>query len=763
MMKRSKLVSVALLVLAVAAGAGCSSPEEKRQRRFEQAERYAAEGKYREAIIEYSVAVQIDPKFAQGRLRLATAYEKVGDVNRALGEVVRAADLLPEDDAVQLRAGNMLLSVRRNEDAVARARQVLQREPANVPALILLGRASAEVRESASALAMLERQVQALPDDPGLAESLGELHRGRGDHEAAEASFKRAITLAPDSLEPRQALAGYYFSVGRLDDAERTLKEAEPLAGDNIAVARDLAMLYFVSGRTAEAEETIQRVLAADPDEVRLRIALGDLYARTRRYDEAARTYASLATESSPTFAPASARTAYAEYLAGRKDAAYSRLENALTEMPDDTNLHTMKARLLLADRRFDESAAAAQDVLRREPDRFEALYVLGTIAVEQGRDDDAMPLLRRAVAAAPAAVGPKVQLGRLYLGAGDLRTALQFAEEAITAAPNEALPHLLLVRVLTAQGNAARAQQILAPLMKALPDSPEILAAAGDLGLLKNDLAAARREYEAAYAADPRSLLAVAGLAQLAVRENQGDRAVALVEKALAEHPDDPRFAWVAAETYLAVKQSAKAEAILRQAINSSQTSSFKAYGMLADLYYRAGRLDEAQREFSVMAEQQPGAVGPRTMLGIILELQGRPAEARTAYERVLQTTPDAAIAANNLAMLIVNTGGNLDMALSHAQTAKKAQPDNANINDTLGLVYLRKGLPSLAILPLEQSAAIDPRNAEFLLHLGQAYAGVGDKAKAREALGRAVAADPASKNAGEAKQALAALGSDT
>ena len=56
--------------------------------------------------------------------------------------------------------------------------------------------------------------------------------------------------------------------------------------------------------------------------------------------------------------------------------------------------------------------------------------------------------------------------------------------------------------------------------------------------------------------------------------------------------------------------------------------------------------------------------------------------------------------------------------------------------MDDTLGWIYYKKDLPSLAVRPLEDSLKKRPDNAEVLYHLGLTYAKLGDKAKARDAL---------------------------
>ena len=143
-----------------------------------------------------------------------------------------------------------------------------------------------------------------------------------------------------------------------------------------------------------------------------------------------------------------------------------------------------------------------------------------------------------------------------------------------------------------------------------------------------------------------------------------------------------------------------------------------------------------------------------------MILLTQGKSAEARIQFEKTVSIDPRAAVALNNLAYMDAEAGTNLDVALNRAQTAKAALPDDADVNDTLGWIYVKRGLPALAVAPLEQAIQKNPSNATYHYHLGMAYARAGDRDRARPALQRALQLSPAFENAVDAKQALAALG---
>src|SRR5437763_16464140 len=88
-MRRS--VTVRLLfscLLEAALLTGCSrNPNARKQEDFDRGEKYFAQGKYREAVIQYSHSDQIDPRVAQEHAQSAHADLKIGDRQRAYHEL----------------------------------------------------------------------------------------------------------------------------------------------------------------------------------------------------------------------------------------------------------------------------------------------------------------------------------------------------------------------------------------------------------------------------------------------------------------------------------------------------------------------------------------------------------------------------------------------------------------------------------------------------------------------------------------------------
>jgi Flp pilus assembly protein TadD len=179
----------------------------------------------------------------------------------------------------------------------------------------------------------------------------------------------------------------------------------------------------------------------------------------------------------------------------------------------------------------------------------------------------------------------------------------------------------------------------------------------------------------------------------------------------------------------------------------------------MLAALYLKEQRLDEARREFEAMAKRDPRAAGPRTMVGMIMEAQGKRDDAKRWYEATVAEMNNVPVVANNLAYIYAEQGVNLDVALQLAKTAKQQMPDNPDVDDTLGWVYYKKDLATLGVRSLEDSLAKKPNDAVVLYHLGLTYAKLGDNDKARTALTQALSVNPQLDGAETARRTLAAV----
>ena len=141
---------------------------------------------------------------------------------------------------------------------------------------------------------------------------------------------------------------------------------------------------------------------------------------------------------------------------------------------------------------------------------------------------------------------------------------------------------------------------------------------------------------------------------------------------------------------------------------------------------------------------------------LGTVYEAAGNWQEAENAYQKALAIDHENALAANNLAYLMLEHGGSVNVALTLAQTARKGLPGLPNSADTLGWAYYNNGAYSVAAPLFEDAVKKVPANLAYRYHLGMTYQKLNDTIQARAQFDKIISMDPKSPFADQARQAL-------
>jgi tetratricopeptide (TPR) repeat protein len=350
------------------------------------------------------------------------------------------------------------------------------------------------------------------------------------------------------------------------------------------------------------------------------------------------------------------------------------------------------------------------------------------------------------------------VELANLQLSSRNTDGSLKFAEDAFKNYPNSAEVRLALIRGLLARKDFARADREIKALLVASPKDARAHVQAGVLAAAKSDVPAARASFDRAIGLDAASPEALAGHIALDLNAKNFESAKARIRQRLDTGVQSPEMLLLAARTYASAGDLQSAEQMLKRAIEQEPTF-LSAYAMLGQLYVSQRKLDEARREYDALAQRHSRPVGALTMSGIISQVQGQLPLARQRFEQAVAADSHAAVAANNLAWIYVESGEKLGEAMKLAQTAAEALPESAEVLDTLGWVYYKNDLPALAISPLTRAVEKDPKHAVYHYHLGMAQAKAGNTPHAQRSLSRALELGSALPWAKDARAALSSL----
>jgi putative PEP-CTERM system TPR-repeat lipoprotein len=754
-MRRVCITVLAAIAIAMTAAACSKDPQKAKVEYFESGNRYFEQKKYQEAVVEYRNAIQQDPKYGEARYKLAETYAKLDDARNAYREYIRAADLLPSNAEAQLRAGTLLLLAGQYEDARTRADKVLVTQPKHIEAQVLRANALAGLKNMEAAIEEINEAIALDPNKATTYANLGALEQVRGRGPEAEAAFKKAIEADPKSVIALLAYSNFLIATDRGQEAEASIKQALAIDAKNPLANRALAALYMGSNRREDAEPVLKTL--AEGGDASSRMQLADYYLGMNRPNDALPLLEALAKDSTH-LAEAKARIAAIQFAQGKKPEANKTVDEVLAKQPNNAMLLLAKARLLLADRNVNEAVVKVKAAVQADPRSIAAHYMLGSLQVSRGEAEEAMGSFREVLKLNPRAVAAQLQLSQLELTRGGTESSLQLAQDAVSNAPDNPLARLMLVRSLTARGELARADTEVKALLTKFPNAAAVHAQSGMIALQRQDIAVARRAFDKALSLDQNSMDALTGLVMLDIGTRQPAEAIKRIEERLTRTPNAANVHMLAARAKLANKDQAGAEVSLRKAIELD-SSLLQAYGLLGGIYLSQKKPDEAIAEFERVVAKQPKNISAHTMIGMILQAQGKGAEAQKRYEQIVSMDSRAAVASNNLAWMYAEADINLDQALTLAQAAKAQLPDQPEVNDTLGYVYLKKNLATLAVPPLRLSVEKDPKNPIYHYRLGVAYSKTGDKDGARKELQEALKLNSAFPGADDAKQILASL----
>ncbi|RZJ95726.1 MAG: tetratricopeptide repeat protein, partial [Brevundimonas sp.] len=152
--------------------------------------------------------------------------------------------------------------------------------------------------------------------------------------------------------------------------------------------------------------------------------------------------------------------------------------------------------------------------------------------------------------------------------------------------------------------------------------------------------------------------------------------------------------------------------------------------------------------------ADQNPDV---RFMRGAAYEALGRIDDAEAELWAALQAEPNSASVQNYLGYLWVDHNLRVAQGAELIARAHASQPDDGNIQDSLGWAQYRQGQYEQAVETLEGAVAKLPANPEINDHLGDAYWRVGRQREAGFQWRRVLSLDPDAEQRAAAERKLA------
>jgi tetratricopeptide (TPR) repeat protein/2-polyprenyl-3-methyl-5-hydroxy-6-metoxy-1,4-benzoquinol methylase len=291
------------------------------------------------------------------------------------------------------------------------------------------------------------------------------------------------------------------------------------------------------------------------------------------------------------------------------------------------------------------------ENILQTEPDHPVALHLLGVVALQSGKNDIAVDLIRKALAIKPDYADAHSNLGGALLQMREMDDAVSSYRESLALRPDHAEANYDLGFALQERGDLDDA---IASYRRALDIRPDYVEAFYNLGLalqkkgMPDDAIASYRE---ALTLQPGFAEAHNNLGNVLKEQGKLDDAVASYREALTIRPE------------LA-----------------------EAHANFGNVLEAQGKLDDAVASYRKAITFKPDYAEAHYDLGVALQKLGKLDDAVAGYRKSLAIQPDYYEACRNLGNVLVEQG-KLDDAVAVYREALIIKPGSAEVYGNLGI----------------------------------------------------------------------------
>jgi predicted Zn-dependent protease len=691
---------------------------------------------------------------------LGNAYLADGRPDLALRQFEAAAALDPENPTIKTSVAISKIDSGQTEKGLAQLEQLFAGEAvASVagPTLVLSELRAGRVGKAAEVVTSL---VEREPASPLYLTLLGEVRAAQQDYVAAETAFRTAQTYDPGFTPAGRDLAQLYIATGRADDAkkvyadllsEKTDNPSDPAskqANEGIALL-GLADIAITEKKWTEAIDYLNRAriidkydptpglklvnlfeMRADWNSAKtVAVGLGQLFPLDANVAEAQGRTSLEAGD--PKYAIASYKLAQqlalgsipvlSRYIGLLRQAGYFRdardvLQDAVKRNPQNA---LIKADLIQVEAELDGLDTAlyeAKGFAKDDPDNSLYDRVSAELYEKAGRAGDAAALLERAVAARPADDDLRVELSRLY----------------------------------TRTGSLAKAETVLIPRLQVDPKNTTIGSALAAVYLITGRPNDASQLYRDVLSEALGEVVALMGLADIAVAEKRWPEAMDYIGRARTAAPNDPAVGLALINIYGLQQDWNKAV--------GTATEMVKQFPTNLDVIDKLGRvqIEAGDSNGALSTYERAYMIAPNSSsilssyLGLLRSAKKFP-QARTVLRAALKRDPQNASLKGDLISVEAEIAG-LEAGLATARNFARDDPENSRYDRVSAELYEKAGRSKDAADLLEKAAVARPSDSDLTIALSRLYRRMDVPAKAEAVLKARLKAAPEDFAAGSA-----------
>jgi tetratricopeptide (TPR) repeat protein len=724
---RKLLILGSLIVILLAQSACSENPDEKRADYLMSADKYAAQNKYAEAAIQYQNALKIAPDDATTLIKLGELQLIQQRPADAFGSFMKASKIDPKNIKAHSNLATIYLLAKKYEDALKEANIVLGLDPANSQAKEILAQSLFLSGKKDEALSMLNNLITKDEAGEGMFIDAVQILYETGNMDDALKVIDTGLKKFPSSTGIRMVSCQVYLAKNQPDMALKMAEDAYSISKGDINSGLFLAGFAAKNNMPDRFANVMAEMKKKYPDDYRIYQLQAEEAGRNKNVDSAI-IYAKKALELNYSEQNAALLSElYAQK--GNNDLAIDTLNKAIVKFPSSVSLKIILARQLLIKNEADKALQIIDPLIKSIPENPDIAILAARIYMLKGEQEKARSFIEYALKDKKDDPKLHAMLASIYFKTAEYRSAL--SEVEITHKEGSSSVELINIGVISALnlGQPDKALMFIQMLKKAAPSEWATVYSEITYFLYKKDNASAFRLAEKAIRTWPDKMEALTIYAQTG-SETIGPAATIQGISSVCARTRSTNCMLVLSVLYEKAGMRNDALAKIKGAI-AQEPGREDLYYALADFYARNGMTDLAIAEFKNLLIKKPDDIKSATMLAILLNDSGDIVNAEKTYSYILEKDPANRIAANNLAWILAERGRktDLDKAMDLASRAKRSDPGNPSIADTLGYIYLQKGMVNNAKVQFLLALDKNPDDPAFNYHMAMALTKDGKK----------------------------------
>ncbi len=291
---------------------------------------------------------------------------------------------------------------------------------------------------------------------------------------------------------------------------------------------------------------------------------------------------------------------------------------------------------------RLREAEAIYHEVLRDAPDQTDVLHLLGVVAYQTGRLDEAAEHIERAIAGNARVAAYHDNLGLVYRALRRIDEAVHHGRRAVALDRRNPGSYFNLARALVDLGRDEEATRALRRAVTLEPSYAKAHNSLGNLLARNGQGERALSHYKRAIAAQPDYPEAMGNLANALVSLGRIEEALTQYKRALKIRPDDPDTLLNIAQALSKAERPGEGIDACHRALALAPDST-AAHFQLALLLKQSGDPEGAVASYRGVLDRDPAMADAYLNLGNIFYDQNRTAEALAQFESYSRLRPDS------------------------------------------------------------------------------------------------------------------------